>query len=295
MLTLAAALHRRALLGASTRRRAPRKVPEARLPTAIALAYTQHLHGLVDALEADTRAAFERVGLRWDARSVRADAAADGDGPSLLAGDASKILARLRAAAAERLRAPSVLSVVEGVSAGIVGFTREEFARQMKAALGIDLTTDPVLTQQRATFRRENLELIRSLTTDHVERVARVLQGGAGDRVEVLRARIMGETGVVKSRASLIARDQVLKLNADVSHARHQAAGVVEYIWRTSRDERVRPAHRDLDGQRFRYDTPPVVDAKGGRHENPGGDFQCRCTAEPVLPDFGAMPAAPTG
>lgn len=294
MLTLAAALHRRALMSASSRRRAPRRVPEARLPTAIALAYTQHLHGIVDALAADTRDAFERVGLRWDSRSVRADAAADGDGPSLLAGDASKILARLRAAAAARLRAPSIVSAVEGVSAGVIAFTREEFARQMKAALGIDLTTDPVLTHQREAFRRENLELIRSLTADHVDRVSRVLQGGAGERVEVLRQRIMDETGVVKSRAALIARDQTLKLNAGVSHARHQAAGITEYIWRTSRDERVRPAHRDLDGQRFRYDTPPVVDAKRRRHENPGGDYQCRCTAEPVMPDFSAMASAPT-
>jgi SPP1 gp7 family putative phage head morphogenesis protein len=69
-----------------------------------------------------------------------------------------------------------------------------------------------------------------------------------------------------------------------VTQARHQAAGVTEYVWRTSRDERVRQRHKELDGSRQKYSDPPVVDEATGRRAHPSDDFQCRCTADPVLP-----------
>lgn len=298
MLTVAAALHRRALTSASARRRPARAVPPADLPTSQIRAYTAHLHGLVNELDSATREAFNAVGLRWDSRAsrVRRDAAADGDdGPTLLPADAQRILARIRAAASKAMLSPSVLRAVDGVSAGVVVFTREQFAKQLRASLGIDLTSDLVLTTQRAGFQRENVALIRSLTAEHVERVASVLHAGAGERVETIRARIMEQTGAVKSRASLIARDQVLSLNSQITQARHQAAGIMEYVWRTSHDERVRERHRELDGKRFRYDDPPVVDPKRGRRAHAGQDFQCRCVCEPVLPDFSTLAPAQPG
>lgn len=282
MLTVAAALHRRAITSASARRRSPRRVPQADPPTTHVREYTRQLRAIVDELDAATLDALASAGVRLDA--ARSDAAADGSG--FLASDAARVAARLREAASKIVLSPRLVRAVDGVADAVVGFTRVQFARQLKAALGVDLTTDPVLTTQRAEFQRENLALIRSLTAEHVDRVARALREGVGERVETLRDRIMAQTSAVRSRASLIARDQVLKLNANVSHARHQAAGITEYIWRTSRDERVRETHRDLDGQRFRYDTPPIVDPKRGRRENPGGDYSCRCTAEPVIPDF---------
>lgn len=109
-------------------------------------------------------------------------------------------------------------------------------------------------------------------------------EAGPGVRVESIAQRIQEETEVTESRAALIARDQVLKLNADVTEAQHVAAGITEYVWSTSSDERVRKSHRDLDGQRFKYSEPPIVDVRTGRRENPGRDFQCRCVAVPVLP-----------
>lgn len=91
---------------------------------------------------------------------------------------------------------------------------------------------------------------------------------------------------VTQSRAELIARDQVLKLNAEVTQKRHEAAGIVEFVWSTSRDERVRPDHKVLEGKRYRYDDPPVVDRRRGTRGLPGIHFQCRCVAIPVIPGF---------
>ena len=63
---------------------------------------------------------------------------------------------------------------------------------------------------------------------------------------------------------------------------RQQAAGVNEYTWSTSRDERVRPMHAKLEGQRFAYDDPPET-TEDGETNNPGEDWQCRCIALPVI------------
>jgi hypothetical protein len=43
--------------------------------------------------------------------------------------------------------------------------------------------------------------------------------------------------------------------------------------------------HKALDGKRFKFSEPPVVNKKGERR-NPGGDIQCRCVAIPVIPLF---------
>lgn len=135
-------------------------------------------------------------------------------------------------------------------------------------------------------FRAENLDLITSMAKDKVARVAKILDDAPNARVETIRDRILEEHGVTKRQAALIARDQVLSLNAQVTQARHEAAGVTRYVWRTSGDADVRPAHQVLDGKTFSYDDPPVVDPKKGRREHPGQDYQCRCTAEPIIEGF---------
>src|SRR5690606_27552239 len=66
---------------------------------------------------------------------------------------------------------------------------------------------------------------------------------------------------------------------------RQTAAGIEEYIWTTSGDERVREMHAKLDGKRFKWSDPPVTNAQGDRN-NPGEDYQCRCTAYAVLPEL---------
>ena len=52
----------------------------------------------------------------------------------------------------------------------------------------------------------------------------------------------------------------------------------------TVNDGRVRDNHAELNGQRFRFDDPPMG---GGTSEdepgNPGDGILCRCYADPVL------------
>ena len=87
---------------------------------------------------------------------------------------------------------------------------------------------------------------------------------------------------VMQTQAELIARDQVGKMYSAFTQARHQELGVEEYIWQTSGDERVRDSHRAVDGKRFRYDDPPIVD---GEPATPGSPINCRCVPIPLLPE----------
>ncbi len=49
------------------------------------------------------------------------------------------------------------------------------------------------------------------------------------------------------------------------------------YIWRTKKDDKVRGAHAEREGEIFNWHVPP----EGG---HPGEDYNCRCWAEPYEP-----------
>lgn len=136
---------------------------------------------------------------------------------------------------------------------------------------------------QQVAWRRANVTLIESIHRDLLPQVETILQEGQGLRVEVIRNQILRRFDVTRSRADLIARDQVLKLYGQANRTKQINVGVTEYIWSTSKDERVRETHVDLEGTRHSWTNPPIV-SKDGRREHPGGDYQCRCVAIPVLP-----------
>jgi SPP1 gp7 family putative phage head morphogenesis protein len=94
---------------------------------------------------------------------------------------------------------------------------------------------------------------------------------------------IQQQYSVSESHARMLARDQVAKLNGQLAQEQQRDAGVTEYIWRSMDDSRVRKRHKELDGQRFRWSEPPVVDERTNRREHPAGDYQCRCFAEPIF------------
>lgn len=56
------------------------------------------------------------------------------------------------------------------------------------------------------------------------------------------------------------------------------------YVWRVPPDfsSRTRPEHLRLNGRKFRWDDPPVINARTGERGHPGHDGHCRCFAEPV-------------
>jgi SPP1 gp7 family putative phage head morphogenesis protein len=137
---------------------------------------------------------------------------------------------------------------------------------------------------------QDNVGLITSIAPTMLGQVQDVISEGVrgGLRVEDLSKQIQERLGVAESRANLIARDQTGKLNAQLTETRNRELGVTEYVWQVSGgpsgDGRVRDTHLELDGTTHRYDDPPITNDQGDRN-NPGEDFQCRCSALPKLDD----------
>lgn len=78
--------------------------------------------------------------------------------------------------------------------------------------------------------------------------------------------------------------DQLLRgFSGLVNELRQRGLGIQLYIWRSRDDGKVRSAHAAHDDQIFSWDNPP----EGG---HPGQAFNCRCVAEPVLPDTSKLP-----
>lgn len=161
-------------------------------------------------------------------------------------------------------------------------FSRDIVEKGFKRVAGVDvLLAEPYLKGELQLFTAQNVNLITSLherTFSEIE--SKVYSGlSTGTRWENIAEDIQNRFNVSDSRANLIARDQVNKLNGQLTGLRQQELGVTKYIWRTSLDERVRDSHVELEGTEHSWNNPP---SEG----HPGEPIQCRCSAEPVLDEF---------
>lgn len=293
---------RRKTLAASARRH-PRKAPAGSPPTGPASAFALALQRLLRPLDDAWREVLRDAGFSevvTGSNSRRSDAQGDpvssprtdaqGDVPDVpkvtVPPETIRRAQRAMARAARDLAGSKALQDALARAARATDAHSRAIWNAQAEALGLDVAGDDLFLAARLkAFRGENLALIRSLCAEHVRRVGKVLRENAGARVETIARELQEATGASKARAQLIARDQVLKINGQLTRDRHEAAGIVEYTWSASRDVRVREDHRALDGQRFRYDNPPIADRRTGRRGHPGMLWQCRCCAIPVLPE----------
>jgi predicted chitinase len=105
-----------------------------------------------------------------------------------------------------------------------------------------------------------------------------------------LRAEVaarLSETGVAVERNDPVITS-IISRYAEILNGFLQTEGlnVEQYIWRSQGDSRVRAAHAGYDDQVFSWSALP----EGG---HPGQDWNCRCTAEPII-DQNAIPEGAT-
>lgn len=150
--------------------------------------------------------------------------------------------ARARSSAAERF----------------VNGTRNTFERHFaETAQQSAPTADrSLLTEQRRRVRR----LSTSVESTYVRRVERKIAAlrreGKATR-GAIRDLISQERGIAQRRATLIATDQRATIHAEHTQAAAREVELPRYIWRTQRDDRVRPHHREREGREFRWSRPP--------------------------------------
>lgn len=154
--------------------------------------------------------------------------------------------------------------------------------------LGVNVfRSEPFLKPLAEGWISENTALIKSLPTRLHPELEGIIRRGVmnGQSVKELKEQIRARYGVTDYRAKLIAQDQTLKLNADLTRYRLQSVGVEQYIWRSVQDSRVRPEHADRNGETYSW-----KEGAGGEH--PGQPVRCRCRAEAVWDEKETAPAA---
>lgn len=155
-----------------------------------------------------------------------------------------------------------------------------------------NITIAPELTpEQRQRIAEEytkNLQLyVKDFTEEETLKLRQkvLAHAGQGFRYEGLVKEIQASFDVTQNKAKFLARQETSLLMTKFKQTRYESAGVDEYIWTCvagSAKHPVRPMHKQHDGKKFRWDSPPIVDDKGN-HKNPGTDYNCRCYARPVV------------
>lgn len=162
----------------------------------------------------------------------------------------------------------------------------KKHAKEMGLQLRGELATSPHGVVYRQLMD-EQVTLIQSIPTEAGQRVHKLTREALFEskRAEEVSKEIMRTEQVTQSRARLIARTEVSRTASNLVQARAMAAGSEGYIWRTVGDADVRETHQEMEGKYVRWDSPPKTD-KGLAPYHAGCGPNCRCFAEPVLPDL---------
>lgn len=154
------------------------------------------------------------------------------------------------------------------------------------AGFAVDFRMTPAMKDGYDAVVNENVNLIRSIASRHLEQVETIVMQGVqnGRDLGFIRKSLMKQFGVSNRRAVLIARDQANKATATFNKVRYLEAGITEAIWRHSgAGKHPRPAHVKAGREKLRYDI-----AKGayidGKWIWPGTEINCRCSSVPVIP-----------
>ncbi|WAX71612.1 phage minor head protein [Gallibacterium anatis] len=164
-------------------------------------------------------------------------------------------------------------------------FNKKQFHKVLKSAYKVDIfLTEPWLDEPLLQAEWQNINLIKSIPTQLQEKLRyRMVEAlRKGESYKSLAADLEKLLDMPKRRATIIARDQIGKLNGRLTQLRQENIGVKSYIWRGSLDERERLLHVEREGKEFRWDNPP-------EDGHPGQPILCRCSAEAVLPEFGEL------
>ncbi len=154
--------------------------------------------------------------------------------------------------------------------------TKEGLERQMLAISGKSLWIGSHSTKLLDIFVTDTSSLIKSVQREQLEKINFTLKRGIreGRLLEQLSKEVQHATGLSERRARLIARNGVLSYSGDLTRYHQKNAGIKQYRWQTSRDERVRKSHRARNNIVYDWDGPGPY---------PRSEVCCRCDAIPVL------------
>jgi SPP1 gp7 family putative phage head morphogenesis protein len=154
-----------------------------------------------------------------------------------------------------------------------------------KLGQGLRLVAESDVGQAARTLMEEQVALIQSIPIRAGQRAQELARSAtfSGERASEVAKELQRTTEVSEVDATRIARTEVARSNTALIHARATRVGSTQYIWRTSRDESVRHAHKLMEGKVVDWAHPPTLEDGTSGH---AGTFpNCRCYPEPFFPN----------
>ena len=181
-------------------------------------------------------------------------------------------------------------------------FGDKEFQKTIEKGIHVNPpTTSEWWDDMKSSWAENNYTLITSNAKKYVEQINNLTEQAIvnGLSPKKLKEEIMKATeGLSEKHCKLLARDQMGKLNGNITEAQMQEIGLDLYVWSTAYDDRVRDSHALMEGLLCRWDDASVcsydngktwVDRPSGAVDlHPGQDIQCRCVALSFYPELEA-------
>ena len=284
--------NQRVIMASLARKRRIPKFPRALYPMAAERAYLRELLEMLRAIRREVgRQLVDRLpSLAADFYLLRPDLARqdNNDVPHHDAADDDLeiVINGIRVKVAEEFSDAQLARIAARAGMSVSDFNERVLLRGFKRVIGLDLWfAQPWLSQEISAFVKTNTALITSLRDGTLERVqSKVLNAfRVGMRHEVLAQQLMREispeVGNVRASGQAHCPRSNLKAQWPVDHAPANRAWPPSLCLEDLADERVRPTDRAIEGQVFRWDTPPTTG-------HPSDEVNCRCIAEPFLEDL---------
>lgn len=217
-----------------------------------------------------------------------------------------------------------VFSLLPEIAIGVSIFNDRQWKKIMKAGLGFSIQKPEAwISSLEKNFVSNNKILINKMQGDVIDETRRIVNSGILNNRDssFIKRQLMspgqlgsldtkkGESNISlkrrmkKGRARVIAGNEIGNLNATLTKNRQTSIGVIGYVWRNVKDERVRgnptgkypdseQDHWSRDGKKFLWDYSSVKVIPEGYETSPpvdgnaGEPFNCRCFAEP---DFSSI------
>ncbi len=197
----------------------------------------------------------------------------------------------------QKLASFGLAAFIENIAEMLRKSSVRDWKRIIRQTLGIDLADEYYSKEMYEYIIKrwiaDNVSRIKSIPNQALDDMRQIMLDGFlnGRSVKDIQRAIQSQYDVTKSKAAMLARDQISTLNAQFSQMQQKDAGCKKYRWSSSRDSRVRDCHKELDGKIFSWDDPPEMwyntKERGrvmtGRKCHPGEDFCCRCVAIPIF------------
>ncbi|KZE67038.1 hypothetical protein AWM68_19810 [Fictibacillus phosphorivorans] len=258
----------------------PKIAPPTRFPDAVALSYYRGMKRLISALKKLSLEVFdEQIKPEVVNYKKRYDSTFIEDGPLDIIQRAIDIIKGLSLGI---FTSSEVHSIANTFVNGVNVFNKSNVQKQ-GAIKGIDPTAyEPWLQEYMRASVSENVRYISKLRDDYFTDIETIVMQGVkrGHSPKQIRDELVERVGLSLKRAEFIAIDQAGTILGQMTAKRHQQMGVSKFTWVTSKDERVRKTHKELDNEVFSYLDPPTV---GKRKVLPGEDYRCRCVARPIF------------